>query len=116
MSSTETRREPSEEGRHSPVEGPVLIHVWLVDPAQRELAVQHLRNMLGGIVSEPGFVSARMLQSVDGSSIAAAVEMRTVEDRQRLGQLPQVRETLDHLPGTINVMLRLYHQVEAYHA
>jgi hypothetical protein len=48
--------------------------------------------------------------------IAAFVEMHSVEDRQRLEQLPAVRETLDHLPETVNVVLRLYHEVVAYHA
>jgi len=42
--------------------------------------------------------------------------MQSVEDRQRLERLPAVRETLDHLPGTFNVVFRLYQEVVAYHA
>jgi hypothetical protein len=57
-----------------------------------------------------------MLESADRSSIAAFVEMKSVEDRQRLEELAPVRETLDHLPGTVNVVLRLYHEVVVYHA
>jgi len=102
----------------SPVlnESPVLIHVWEVDPSQEGVAVQHLEKMFGEIGTDPGFVSARVLESVDRNSIAAVVEMRSVEDRKRLEQLPEVRETLDHLRGTINIIIRLYHEVAAFHA
>lgn len=96
-------------------ESPVLIHVWEVDPAQQRVAVQHLGKMLGEVASDPGFVSARVLESADQSSLAVLLEMRTVGDRHRLEQLPVVRETLDHLSGTVNVILKLYRQVEAYH-
>jgi hypothetical protein len=97
-------------------ESPVLIHIWAVDPAREGHAAQHLDKMFGEIAADPGFVSAKVLESADGSSIAAFVEMQSVEDRQRLEQVPAVRETLDHLPGTANVVLRLYHEVAAYHA
>ncbi len=97
-------------------ESPVLIHIWDVDPGHEEDAVQHLDNMFGEITAERGFVSAKVLQSADRASIAAVVQMQTVEDRQRLEQLPVVRETLMHLPGTVNLVLRLYHEVAAYHA
>jgi hypothetical protein len=97
-------------------ESPILIHIWEVDPAKEGLAAEHLDKMFGEITADPGFVSARVLESADRSSIAAFVEMQSVEDRQRLEQLAAVRETLDHLPGTVNVVLRLYHEVAAYHA
>jgi hypothetical protein len=57
-----------------------------------------------------------VLESDDRASIAAFVEMQSIEDRQRLEQLAPVRETLGHLPGTVNVVLRLYHEVVTYHA
>jgi hypothetical protein len=41
--------------------------------------------------------------------------MRSVEDRQRIEQLPEVRETLHHLHVDANLIVRLYHQVGAYH-
>lgn len=97
-------------------ESPLLVHIWAVDPAKEGLAAQHLDKMFGEIAADHGFVSAKVLESADRSSIAAFVEMQSVEDRQRLEQLPAVRETLDHLPGTVNVVLRLYHEVGAYHA
>jgi hypothetical protein len=37
-----------------------------------------------------------------------------VEDRQRLEQVPAVRETLDHLDGMMSIIVHLYHQVAAY--
>jgi hypothetical protein len=95
-------------------EGPMLIHVWEVDPAREGAAVQHLDKMLSAAAADPGFVHARVLGSIDRTSIAALIEMRTVEDRQRLEQLPEVRETLRHLDGTVNLIIRLYHQLNEY--
>jgi hypothetical protein len=98
-------------------EGPILIHVWQVlEPGQEGLVLERLDKMLGETATEPGFVSARVLQSADGLSIAVVLEMRTVEDRQRLEQLPFVRETLHNLDETMNIIIRLYHQVHEYHA
>jgi hypothetical protein len=95
-------------------ESAVLIHVWDVDPAEEAAAVGRLDEMLGEIVKDPGFVSARVLQTADRTSIATVLEMRSPEDRQRLEQQPDVRETLDHLHGTANIVIRLYHEVAAY--
>ena len=97
-------------------ESPVLLHIWDVDPAQEGQAAQHLEKMFTEVAADPAFVSAKVLESADRSSIAAFVEMQSVEDRQRLEQLPAVRETLDHLPGTVNIVIRLYHEVAAYPA
>jgi hypothetical protein len=97
-------------------EGPVLIHIWVIDPGEEAAALQSLDKMFGQIATDPGFVSARILESADRASLAAFVEMRTVEDRQRLEQLPEIRDTLDHLHGAANLIIRLYHQVDTYQA
>jgi hypothetical protein len=97
-------------------ESPVLIHVWEVDPAEYAAAVGSLDQMFGELVKDPGFVSARVLESADHTSIAAVVQMRTAEDRQRIEQLPELRETLDHLHGTANIVIRLYNEIAAYPA
>lgn len=97
-------------------EGPVLIHIWDVDPAQEGAAVHSLDEMFGQLHTDPGFVSARILVNAERTSLAAIVEMQTVEDRQRLEQVAEVRETLDHLHADANLIARLYHQVGAYQA
>lgn len=97
-------------------ESPFLIHVWEVDPAEEAAAVGRLEEMFGKLVQDPGFASARILESTERSSIAAVVEMRSVQDRQRIEQLPEVREVLDHLHGTANIIIRLYHEVGVFHA
>jgi hypothetical protein len=97
-------------------ESPVLIHVWEVDPAEEAAAVGRLEEMFGKLVDDSGFVAARVLQSADQTSLAAVVEMRTAEDRRRIEELPEVRETLHHLHGTVNLVIRLYHEVGEYHA
>jgi heme-degrading monooxygenase HmoA len=112
MSSSDASTEGLPQG--SAVESPVLLHVWVVDPDQERVAVEQLEHMLGQIAAEPGFVSARVLESADRLSVAVVVEMRSPEDRQRLEQLPVLRETLDNLSGTINMVLKLYREVAAY--
>jgi hypothetical protein len=97
-------------------ESQVLVHVWEVDPAEEAVAVGRLNQMFGEIARDSGFASARVLESADQTSIAAIVEMRSVEDRQRLEQLPDVREALHHLHGTANLVIRLYHEVGSYSA
>jgi hypothetical protein len=97
-------------------ESSVLIHVWEVDPAEEAAAVRSLEAMFGEIVKDPAFVSARVLQNSERNSIAAIVEMQSAEDRQRLEGRPDVRDTLHHLHGTANMVIRLYHEVGAYGA
>jgi len=88
-----------------------------VDPAEESAAVQSLEDLFAKqVVTDPGFVSARILQSKDQSSVAAVIEMKSSEDRARIEQAPDVRETLDHLHGAASLVIRLYHQVSAYGA
>jgi len=97
-------------------ESPVLVHVWeILDPAQEDVALQRLDKMLTETATQPGFVSARVLQSADRRSIAVLLEIGSAEDRQRLEELPIVRETLHHLDATMNIIIKLYHQVSEYH-
>jgi hypothetical protein len=97
-------------------ESPVLVHVWEVEPGQEDVAVAHLDTMLRSISGDPGLVAARVLASDDRGSVATVIEMRSVEDRKRLEQLPHVRDTLERLPGTVNIVVRLYREVAAYPA
>ena len=47
-------------------EGPVLIHVWEVDPTEESSNVQRLDELFAHqIATDPGFVSARILVSDD---------------------------------------------------
>jgi len=61
-------------------------------------------------------MSARILESQHQASVTAVIETRSVEDRQHIEQLPEIRETLDHLYGAANLIVRLYHQVKVYGA
>ena len=96
-------------------EGPVLIHVWTVDPQGESACVQRLEQLFEHQIStDPGFVAARILESQDRTSLAAVIEMRSVEDRKRIEPQPDVRDALDHLHGAASLIARLYNQVGAY--
>ena len=76
-------------------EGPVLIHVGELDPAEESSDMQRLEELFARqIATDSGFVSARILRSDDRASIAVVMEMQSVADRQRVEQLPEVRATL----------------------
>jgi heme-degrading monooxygenase HmoA len=95
-------------------QSPVLLHVWRVHPEEEATLVERLGKMIGQVNDDPGFVSARLLASADRTSVAALIEMRSVEDRQRLEELPEVRETLHTVEGAYNVVIRLFQEVGAY--
>lgn len=95
---------------------PVLLHVWMTHPEAADAHIQRLAQLFAAVAGEPGFVSARILQDSGRSSIAAIIEMRTVEDRRRLEELPVVHETLHGLEGSANLVARLYDDVAAFSA
>jgi heme-degrading monooxygenase HmoA len=97
-------------------ESPILIHVWNVNPDHAGDAVSNLDTMLSEAAKDPGFISARVLESADGESVAVLLEMRSAEDRARFEQLPEVYDTLHNLHGTANLVIRLYHEVGVYGA
>jgi hypothetical protein len=115
MNGTDASGERAQRGGDSfSTEGPVLVHVWEVEPGQESVAVGHLDEMLREIESDPGLVAARVLASDDRLSVATVLQMRSVEDRERLERLPQVRDTLERPRGTVNIVVKLYRQVAAY--
>ena len=95
-------------------DGAVLLHVWSVRPEYEDDLVTRLAEMFEQVAEVPGLVSARLLASPDGTTVAALVEMRSGEDRERLEALPAVRETLHDVRGAYNLSVRLYHQVGTY--
>jgi hypothetical protein len=93
-------------------QSPVLLHIWNVHPEAEPTLVEQIAEMFRRISEDPGLVSARILASPDRKSVAAVIEMRSPEDRERLEALPEVRETLHSVQdGAYNLMISLYHEV-----
>jgi cyanate lyase len=97
-------------------ESAVLLHVWEVRPEHHADLLDRLASLFRAVHSDPGFVSARVLETEDHGSVAAILEMRSVEDRQRIQARPDVRETLEHVQPAFNLLYRLYHEVAVYSA
>jgi hypothetical protein len=97
-------------------ESPILLHVWRVYQGEEEekALVEQLGKMLGHLTDDPGFVSARLLASTDRTTVAALIEMKSIEDRERLQELPEVRETLYNVSGAYNLAITLFHEVGSY--
>jgi heme-degrading monooxygenase HmoA len=95
-------------------QSPVLLHIWTVHPESEPSLVEQINTMLGHVSDDPGFVSGRVLANPERTSVAAVIEMRSPEDRQRLENLPEVRETLYKVQdGAYNLIITLYHEVGA---
>ena len=93
-------------------QSPVLLHIWNVHPEAEATLVEKLGEMLRHVSDDPGLVSARVLASPDRRSVAALVEMRSAEDRERLQALPEVREALNSVQDdAYNLIITLYHEV-----
>jgi hypothetical protein len=93
-------------------QSPILLHVWNVDPEDEATLLERLGKMLDDVSDDPGLVSARILASADRTSVAALIEMKSIEDRRRLEEVPEVRETLHAVHGAYNLLIRLYHEVD----
>lgn len=91
-----------------------LLDVWKVDPQYAGRHIQQLTTLFDEISDQPGFVSARILESADRSSIGAVVEASSVEARRDLEQLPQVQNVLDQLHAGVGVVCQSNHGVTAH--
>jgi hypothetical protein len=71
------------------MESPTLVDVWTFDSSRRGEVVLAITEFMRNVVCEqPGFVSAELYESIDGRAAVAKVQMRTVEGRQHLAELP----------------------------
>jgi hypothetical protein len=89
-------------------EGRALLHVWVVDPAEAVAGIDRLDALLMRISADGGFISASVLESQDRTSSCAAPGTAGEASAPRA-----VRETHDHLDGTMNLVVRLHQQVKA---
>jgi hypothetical protein len=94
----------------------VALHVWDTEPQEEPEAVRQLSEMYGKLVVDPGFIWGRVLETADRTSVATVMETRTVEDRLRILSLPDVRQTMEHLPGTVSLVVRIYEEVGHFRA
>jgi hypothetical protein len=92
-----------------------LIASWTVTPARREELLHALSGLLGDVVAkQPGFVAAGLFESSDENSVIVRVQMRTVEDRQHLEQLPELRSALHELRQIAQSHDQRYRLVESF--
>lgn len=96
------------------MESPILIDVWTVDPSRRHELLRRISDSMHKLGEQPGFVSGQVYESVDGGVVMVSVRMRTVEERQRLTDSPQIRELLRELRSIAHSHARLYRLAEAF--
>jgi hypothetical protein len=97
------------------VDSPVLIDLWTVDSSRRDELIQRISDTVRSmLLTQPGFVSAQMYESVDGGVVMLSVRMRTVEERQRLTDSPEAHKVLRELRAIAHTHSRLYRLVERF--
>lgn len=100
-----------------PAESPTLITSWRFDPAVREEVLAEIHSVVQGVVrKQAGFVSCRLYESSEGGAVLVAVQMQTVQDRQRLMEVPQVRAAMRKLRRLATSRADLYTLVEGIDA
>jgi uncharacterized membrane protein YukC len=92
-----------------------LIASWSVTPARREELLHALSGLLRDVAAkQPGFVAAELFESSDAHSVIVRVQMKTVEDRQRLEELPELRSALHELRQIAQSHDQRYRLVESF--
>jgi hypothetical protein len=98
-----------------PMESPILIDVWTVDPSQQgELArgiSDGVRNVIAG---HRGFVSAQLYEGTNGDTMMVMVRMRTIKERQELTDSPEAHNLMRKLRTIARSHVRLFQLVENF--
>jgi hypothetical protein len=98
-----------------PMESPILIDVWTVDPSQRvELARGISAGVRNVIVGRRGFVSAQLYESTNGDAMMVMVRMRTIKERQELTDSPEAHNLVRELRAIARSHMRLFRLVENF--
>lgn len=96
-------------------ESPVLVDFWTVDPSRGEELIREISAAMQSVVArQPGFVSAKIFQSVDGGAVLLSVSLRTIEDRQHLTDSPEAHRVLRELRAIADSHVRLFQLVESF--
>jgi quinol monooxygenase YgiN len=82
-----------------PDDGVVLINVFIVDPANQDRLVSLLTKATDGLVNRaPGFLSATLHRSVDGTKVTMYAKWRSAADYEAMRKdpapLPFLREAM----------------------
>lgn len=98
-----------------PMQSPILIDVWTVDPSQQvELARGISDGVRNVIVGHRGFVSAQLYESPNGDAMMVMVRMRTIKERQELTDSPEAQSLLRELRAIARSHVRLFRLVESF--
>ncbi len=97
------------------MESPILIDVWTLDSSRKDEVLRRVSDATRKLAREqPGFVSGQVYDSVDGDVVMVIVRMRTVEERQRLTDSPEVHELVRGLRSIAHSHARLYRLAETF--
>ena len=93
-----------------------LINVFIVDPENQEKLIRILQEATESVIqSLPGFVSANIHKSLDGTRVVNYAQWKRKEDLEAMLQNPQAREHLDECFKLSNPDPHLYEVVSIHH-
>lgn len=94
-----------------------LINVFTVEPAnQRQLVELLARATETSVRHAPGFISARLHRSLDGTKVTMVAQWRSVEDYQAMRENPEPLPYLQRALAIAKFDPGMYEVVETYSA
>ncbi|SRR5260370_39266110 len=92
-----------------------LINVFTVEPANQQRLVDLLAHVtVDSVRHAPGFVSATLLRSFDGTKVTMYAQWRTIEDYQAMRNNQASRDSLQQALAMAKFELGMYEIVESY--
>jgi quinol monooxygenase YgiN len=94
-----------------------LINVFIVDPQNQEKLVKVLQEATESVIqSLPGFISANIHKSLDGTRVVNYAQWKRKEDLEAMLQNPHAREHLDECFKLSQPDPHLYEVVHIHHS
>jgi quinol monooxygenase YgiN len=92
-----------------------FINVFTVEPANQQRLVDLLAHATNASVRQaPGFVSATLHRSLDGTKVTMYAQWRTIEDYQAMRNNPASRDYLQEALAIAKFEPGIYEIVESY--
>ncbi|WP_341315148.1 antibiotic biosynthesis monooxygenase family protein [Paraburkholderia sp. IMGN_8] len=91
-----------------------LINVFTVEPARQQELLDLLARATEIVRFEPGFVSANLHRSIDGSKVTMYAQWRSIEDYQAMRENPAPLRYFEQAVAFARFEPGMYEVVETY--
>ena len=94
-----------------------LINIFTVEPSNQQQLVELLTKASNdSVIKIPGFISAALHKSIDGTKVAMYAQWRSIEDYQKMRNNPQASPYLQQALTIAKFEPGMYEVVEIFNA